>query len=52
MAEPTIQMKNRAILIAAAIIFILFVGWFVGYRWGADAAHKANAAKPSVTAPI
>lgn len=52
MTDTTDRATLKALAIAAAMIFILFVGLFVGYRWGADAAHKANAPEASVTAPI
>ncbi len=52
MTDTTDRATLKALAIAAAMIFLLFVGLFVGYRWGADAAHKANAAEASVTAPI
>lgn len=35
----------RTLAIAAALLFILFIGLSVGYRWGAAAALKNNASE-------
>lgn len=51
MTNKTDRMALKALAIAAGMIFILFVGLFVGYLWGADAAHKDNAAEASMAAP-
>ncbi len=52
MAEPNIQMTRKAFLIAVVMVLILFIGLFVGYRWGAAAALRDNAAEAAVTSPI
>ena len=51
MTNKTDRTTLKALAIAAGMIFILFVGLFVGYYAGTDAAHKDNAEEASMTAP-
>lgn len=51
MTEPNSQMSRTAFLIAVVMVLILFIGLFVGYRWGAAAALRDNAAMPVATSP-
>lgn len=51
MTNKTDRVALKALAIAAGMIFILFVGLFVGYYAGTDAAHKDNAKEASMTAP-
>lgn len=51
MTEPNSQMSRKAFLIAVVMVLILFIGLFVGYRWGAAAALRDNAAMPVATSP-
>lgn len=46
------QMTRKAFLIAVVMVLILFIGLFVGYRWGAAAALRDNAARPVATSPL